>query len=135
MRFGDGKSSTDPEGTSKNGVKVDMGDRSPVSNGNGYSKPSNSNGSRVNRNGAGTLSPDWHGHKREEITRLIIQSLYDLGYTSSAEQLESESQCALESSEVATFRSAILDGEWAVAEKLLGSLDVQPHANMNVSQH
>lgn len=135
MRFENGKSNPDLEGTSKNGVKLDMDDREdiPFPNGNGHPKSFSRNGGIMSKNGDASLTPNWHGHKREEVTRLIIQSLYDLGYTGSAEQLESESQCALESPEVATFRRAILNGQWATAEKLLGSLDVQPHANMNVS--
>lgn len=135
MRFEDGRSNQDIDEVSKNGVKLDMDEREdmPFPNENGYRNSTNTNGSTTHRNGDTSSTLSWHGHKKEEVTRLIIQSLYDLGYTSSAEQLESESQCALESPEVATFRRAILNGQWATAEKLLGSLDVQPHANMNVS--
>jgi len=135
MRFENGRSNQDLEETSKNGVNLDMDNREgvPFSNGNGHLRSTSTNGNTTHKSGDASSTSSWHGHKREEVTRLIIQSLYDLGYTSSAEQLENESQCALESSEVATFRRAILNGQWATAENLLGSLDVQPHANMNVS--
>jgi hypothetical protein len=48
-----------------------------------------------------------------------MQSLYELGYTGSASLLSSESGYELETSGVATFRSAVLGGKWAEAERIL----------------
>lgn len=61
----------------------------------------------------------YYGHNREEVTRILIQSLHELGYTSSAAQLSSESGFELETSGVATFRSAVLGGRWVEAERIL----------------
>jgi len=53
------------------------------------------------------------------VTRILIQSLYDLGYNQSADTLTRESGYQLESPAVAAFRSAILDGQWTEAENIL----------------
>lgn len=74
-----------------------------------------------NSNGAGKSSTNstYYGHNREEVTRILIQSLYELGYNGSASALSSESGYQLETSGVATFRSAVLDGRWSEAERIL----------------
>lgn len=53
------------------------------------------------------------------MTRLLIQSLSDLGYNGAAGTLSRESGYELESPTVAAFRIAVLQGEWAEAEDLL----------------
>jgi hypothetical protein len=63
--------------------------------------------------------PDYFGHDREEVTRILIQSLSDLGYHNAAGALSQESGYQLESSSVAAFRNAVLHGQWADAEDLL----------------
>ena len=65
------------------------------------------------------LPPQWFDHDREEVARILIQSLTDLGYHQSARTLSKESGFELEGPEVAAFRHAVLDGEWADAERLL----------------
>jgi hypothetical protein len=90
-----------------------------------------SNGSSVVRNGNGAVAArslplKWYGHDREEVARILIQSLTDLGYQNSARALSRESGFELEGPTVAAFRSAVLQGEWAEAEALLfgtGSYD------------
>jgi WD repeat-containing protein 26 len=76
-----------------------------------------------NTNGHGYAQPrptaPYFGHSREEVARVLIQGLTDLGYHSSARSLSRESGYALEGSEVAAFRSAVLRGEWRKAEELL----------------
>lgn len=64
-------------------------------------------------------SPTYFGHNREEVTRILIQSLHDLGYDEAASTLSRESGFELESPAVASFRSAVLDGRWADAENIL----------------
>ena len=59
------------------------------------------------------------GHDREEVTRLLIQALTDMGYTTAAESVSRDSGYQLESPTVAAFRTAVLDGEWRRAEELL----------------
>jgi hypothetical protein len=53
------------------------------------------------------------------VTRILIQSLTDLGYNGAAAALSQESGYKLESPAVAAFRNAVLQGEWAEAEDLL----------------
>lgn len=50
--------------------------------------------------------------RRSELIRVIIQSLYSLGYKKAASSLESESGISSESAEYALLRSQILDGRW-----------------------
>ena len=71
-------------------------------------------------NGASDKLPsDFYGHNRQEVTRLIIQSLSDLGYQSTARQLSQESGYELEVPNVAAFRTAVQNGHWSDAEALL----------------
>lgn len=65
------------------------------------------------------LTSSYFGHNREEVTRILIQSLYELGYGAAASTLSSESGYQLETPGVATFRSAVLDGRWSEAERIL----------------
>lgn len=76
-------------------------------------------------------TPDYFGHDRKEVTRILIQSLWDLGYTKAAAQLEEDSEYTLEAPEVSHFRRAILNGEWTKAEKLLYSLELNKDADIN----
>ncbi|PLN85943.1 WD40-repeat-containing domain protein [Aspergillus taichungensis] len=66
-----------------------------------------------------TRPPSYFGHDREEVTRILIQSLFELGYDSAADVLSKESGYELESPAVATFRSAVLEGRWAEAQTIL----------------
>ncbi|KAK6352499.1 hypothetical protein TWF730_009323 [Orbilia blumenaviensis] len=114
MRFED--DSEKIETSSTNGVALTNGS----SNGKG--------GKMVNTNGT---ARDYFGHDREEVTRLIIQSLYDLGYHDSASRLEQESNYPLESEEATLFRSAVENGEWARVEQLLDILELHEAADKN----
>lgn len=80
------------------------------------------NGSYTNGNSkakGAPLSADFHGHDREEVTRIIIQGLTGLGYHGAAGALCKESGYQLEGPTVAAFRRAVLEGDWAKAEELL----------------
>lgn len=71
----------------------------------------------------------YFGHDTEEVTRLLIQTLSDLGYDEAAEFVGRESGYELESPTVAAFRAAVLSGFWAEAERLLvGAADSDPYA-------
>ena len=59
------------------------------------------------------------GHDREEVTRILIQALSDMGYHAAAQSVSQDSGYQLESHTVAAFRSAVLDGSWPQAEELL----------------
>ncbi|EAW14864.1 WD domain protein [Aspergillus clavatus NRRL 1] len=88
---------------------------------NGQSSHLSSNGDSQT-NGSSILSKassSYFGHDREEVTRILIQSLYELGYDGAASLLSKESGYQLESPAVGIFRRAILDGRWAEAENIL----------------
>jgi hypothetical protein len=53
------------------------------------------------------------------VTRILIQSLYDLDYANAAATLSRESGYELESPPVVALRSAVIDGQWAEAENIL----------------
>lgn len=76
-----------------------------------------------------TGAPPYFGHDREEVTRILIQSLYGLGYSRAAESLSEESGYQLETEAVAAFRRAVLDGQWSEAEYILAlSFDPEQRA-------
>ena len=61
----------------------------------------------------------YYGHDREEVTRILIQALSDMGYQGAAASVSRDSGYVLESSTVADFRTSVLDGAWGRAEELL----------------
>lgn len=85
--------------------------------------PSATNGSSSFSNGAVSASRNasstYFGHDREEVARILIQALGDLGYYEASNTLSRESGYELESPAVAAFRIAVLQGEWSEAEHLL----------------
>ncbi|OZJ03149.1 hypothetical protein BZG36_03888 [Bifiguratus adelaidae] len=72
--------------------------------------------------------------KADEVVRLVIQQLYELGYNESAERLEKESGIQLEAPAVAHFRESILSGNWTTAEGLLPSLRKSDGAGLKESK-
>ncbi|AEO63391.1 uncharacterized protein THITE_2108573 [Thermothielavioides terrestris NRRL 8126] len=62
---------------------------------------------------------DYLGHDREQITRILIQALNELGYHAAAESVAEESGFQVESPDVVAFRHAVLGGDWVKAEQLL----------------
>lgn len=81
------------------------------------SSPSFANGKKKKLNPV--KSPAYRGHNREEVVRILIQGLLDMGYPDAANVLCGESGYELESPSVAAFRSAILEGVWSEAEAIL----------------
>lgn len=64
--------------------------------------------------------PDpYANHNREEVTRILIQSLNDLGYHAAAERVGQESGFEVESPDVVAFKQAVLSGSWSRSEELL----------------
>ncbi|KAK5993297.1 WD repeat-containing protein 26 [Cladobotryum mycophilum] len=98
------------------------GDSSIATNGSrkaGFMMNGSSNGEK--RSTAGAVQfPTYFGHNREEVTRILIQALTDMGYQTAADSVSQESGYDLENPTVAAFRSAVLAGSWAEAEQLLG---------------
>jgi len=111
-----------PDGIStENGFEASNGSYPPTPRKaglNGQSTTANGN-SHTNGSKTPSQSSTYYGHNREEVTRILIQSLNELGYTGSASLLSSESGYELETSGVATFRGAVLGGRWAEAERIL----------------
>ncbi|KAL9124354.1 MAG: hypothetical protein Q9217_006310 [Psora testacea] len=87
----------------------------PLPHANGFSLPK-----------ARTKAPEFYGHDREEVTRLLIQGLEDLGYEAAAQRLSQESGYQVESPAVAAFRHAIIGGNWSEAEVLLFGRNSDP---------
>jgi WD40 repeat protein len=91
---------------------------------NGHSSPHTNGSGTGHTNGTNkrvspVRSPTYFGHNREEVTRILIQGLMDMGYRSAATSLSNESGYELESASVAAFRLAVLDGQWTEAESIL----------------
>ncbi|KAK4542240.1 hypothetical protein LTR36_006893 [Oleoguttula mirabilis] len=88
---------------------------------NGSAKSGETNGYHTNGHAepVATNNTPYHGHDREEVTRILLQSLSDLGYQSAAQHLSRESGYELEIPTVAAFRSALQHGHWDEAESLL----------------
>lgn len=124
----------DPDSTSSNGPQYHANGSSPTTQKNGISTSTNGHSSPTNghssphQNGFSTsiarpTSSNFYGHDREEVTRLLIQGLGDLGYHSAANRLSQESGYEVESPAVAAFRNAIIQGQWPEAESLLFGVD------------
>ena len=102
--------------------------------------PSTNGRSSVHLNGSSpssgtfTRRTSYFGHDREEVSRLLIQTLHDLGYQESAENLIRESGYEFESKSVAAFRSAVLQGQWLEAESILfGSPPADPGGGVSIT--
>lgn len=109
--YSNGSSRSPPQKTT---VSTTTNGHSPATNGASSSYTNGSSHAIIR-----TKSPTFYGHDREEITRLLIQTLGDLGYHGAASRLGEESGYELESPSVAAFRHAVLQGEWLEAESLL----------------
>ena len=94
----------------------------PVVNGHDRSAVNGSESSYTNgaaKKQSPVRSTVWLGHDRQEVTRILIQGLLDMGYSDAAGSLIKESGYELEAPSVAAFRSAILAGDWSDAESIL----------------
>lgn len=102
-------------------------------NGYGHSHMNGTNGNLSNGNSkrfSPVRSATYRGHKREEVVRILIQGLLDMGYSQAANVLSTESEYELESPSVAAFRGAVLEGVWSEAEAiLLGSQHAEQGKN------
>jgi len=118
------EASQSPSHNFANGSSRSSGPRSPLgqpSNGASHSR-GESNGSQTNGGPVANTRPisaTFFGHDRGEVTRILIQSLTDLGYHGAAGALCKESGCQLEGPTVASFRNSVLSGDWHVAEDVL----------------
>ncbi|KWU44917.1 WD40 repeat-like protein [Rhodotorula sp. JG-1b] len=76
--------------------------------------------------------PLWKGSNldRREFVRLAMQAFEDMGYTGTAQALQTESGFSLEPPAVGQFRRAVLEGRWIDVEQLLESLPIDPSVNL-----
>ncbi|EMC93772.1 hypothetical protein BAUCODRAFT_26039 [Baudoinia panamericana UAMH 10762] len=110
---------------------------SPHTNGSAKSGETNgfhTNGHHAEQTAVAVVHDDtpFYGHDREEVTRILLQSLSDLGYQGAAKQLSTESGYELEIPSVAAFRSAVQDGDWEEAEALLFGVEAPAEADGGV---
>ncbi|KAI3334960.1 WD40-repeat-containing domain protein [Ustulina deusta] len=112
----DADDSGTPNGRSRSYANGKSSQRPPAA---GTANGTHKSGS--SKNGASKpRSPDkYFNHDREEVTRILIQALSDMGYHSAAQSVSETSGYELENPTVASFRTAILEGDWTEAEELL----------------
>jgi hypothetical protein len=119
-----GKLPTSPSQSFANGSSRSSGHKSPIAkvgNGDMHGR-TEGNGSYANGGPTANGKPvptTYFGHDRDEVTRIMIQSLTDMGYHEAAGALCKESGRQLEGPTVASFRSSVLNGDWDLAEELL----------------
>jgi hypothetical protein len=77
------------------------------------------NGGPAGGGGGVRQQESYYGHNREEVTRIMIQALHELGYHAAADNVGEESGFQVESPDVVAFREAVLGGSWGKAEELL----------------
>ncbi|KAB8360907.1 hypothetical protein FH972_024640 [Carpinus fangiana] len=88
-------------------------------NGHSAANGNATNGAAANGASQASAPTTFYGHDREELTRILIQGLGDLGYQGAANALSRESGFEVETSHAAAFRLAVLEGNWTEAEALV----------------
>lgn len=86
---------------------------------------------QVNGNAAKQLHHQPTG-ETQEITRLMIQALGDMGFTDTMKCLSKESNVQVESPQVLEFRNAVLGGDWSHAEVSLQHLELSDQESLPV---
>ncbi|KAI1306428.1 hypothetical protein EDD11_004759 [Mortierella claussenii] len=119
-------------------MKPEIDPRHPLNNG------THASSSSEEKNGNGTASSSMSidglqasamtpcGFSRHELVRLMVQSLQNLGYQKSAEELEAESGYQLESPTVTRFRECVLRGTWDELEQLSEKMELDPAHEVSV---
>lgn len=118
----DGISSANGFSQASNGLSASPSRKTVFSHSSNSQLAHSSSNGESQKNGSPKTSKKpstYFGHDREEVTRILIQSLYELGYDRAASLLSMESGYQLESPAVGTFRKAVLEGRWAEAEDIL----------------
>ncbi|CDH48456.1 wd repeat protein [Lichtheimia corymbifera JMRC:FSU:9682] len=127
--------------TANNNDNGDSSNSSSNNSGGSGSNNNNNNNKAISQQGNGSIQNTNNEQEmlgrvnKQELIRLILQSLNDLGYQNAAKTLEQDSGIALESDTVTRFRTAILAGDWSLAESLLTMLPGSDNpATMNIGQ-
>ncbi|GFF35143.1 WD domain protein [Aspergillus udagawae] len=118
----DGISSANGFSQASNGLSASPSRKTVFAHSSNSQPAHSSSNGESQKNGSSKTSKkssSYFGHDREEVTRILIQSLYELGYDGAASLLSMESGYQLESPAVGIFRKAVLEGRWAEAEDIL----------------
>lgn len=79
------------------------------------------------RTSGNSSSQFYCGHDKNEVSRLLMQALSDLGHSDIASALEKKTGLAIELPVVSQFRSAIINGDWDLSESLLKQIKLRPN--------
>ncbi|KAK4053755.1 hypothetical protein OIV83_001411 [Microbotryomycetes sp. JL201] len=96
--------------------------------------------SKLATNGSGGAAPSfatlWPGSSidRTELIRLTLQTLGEMGLSSSAASLSLESGVKLEQPQVTRFRNGVLEGDWVLVEQVLLELPPQDLTDLKTIQ-
>ncbi|OMH84571.1 WD repeat-containing protein 26 [Zancudomyces culisetae] len=71
-------------------------------------------------------------YKDEQLVRLMLQELSELGYVDTFKMLEQESGYKLESQTIHDFKNAVLDGRWEDVEQQLQNVQLNPKNKSNM---
>ncbi|KAJ3138361.1 hypothetical protein HDU90_001324 [Geranomyces variabilis] len=104
-------------------LQIDMKINSTAAGGSGGGCMTN--GHAGVSNGTTPAPSRLHTQREEELVRLMVQSLQDMGLSDTAKTLQRESGRSLESPVVSEFREAVLTGKWDVVTRLIPSLDIK----------
>lgn len=99
------------------GAPTNGAHKAPTSSLNGSSHQNGKQRQQQSRDPVPTTP--YFGHDREEVTRILIQALSDMGYHAAAQSVSDHSGYELESPTVAAFRAAVIEGLWEEAEHFL----------------
>lgn len=67
----------------------------------------------------------YFGHNKNEVSRLIMQALIDLGHSEIALEMEKATKLDIELPIITRFRSAVLGGDWDLCESLLAGIQLR----------
>ncbi|KAF0462334.1 WD40 domain-containing protein [Gigaspora margarita] len=129
LRFPKRPRLTKPSIRKKPKMRIPKKENGVGSSTNGVSTTSNGS-SQIITNGQVSALTSPQNPRREELVRLMVQAMQDMGYSKSATQLEKESGFLLESSAVAKFRDGVLKGEWDLVESLFPTLELDQNQDI-----
>lgn len=94
-----------------------------------HSLANGSGSNDCNSSSTGLSSELYFGHNKDEVARLIMQALIDLGHADIASSLEKKTGLAIELPVMSHFQSAIIEGRWDLAEALLDQIQLRPNVD------
>ncbi|CAG8522629.1 10420_t:CDS:10 [Funneliformis caledonium] len=113
-------------------MRINQGENGVGGSTNGVSLNSSNGDSQNATNGQALTDSRMQRTRQQELVRLMVQAMQDMGYSQSAATLEQESGFPLESSAVAKFRDGVLKGDWALVESLFPTLELDHNKDVVV---